>query len=55
MARYSEDDFRRGGYPVWTRGRWMQMSEHERVHKEFLQSAITSAGSEHVQPYNYDL
>jgi len=30
------------------------MAEHERMHKEFLESAVIAAGSDHVQLANYD-
>jgi hypothetical protein len=55
LRRFSEDDFQNAGYPDWVRGRFKEMAEHERTHKEFLESAIVAAGSDHVQPADYDL
>lgn len=55
LSIFSDDDFKNAGYPSWVRGRFQQILDNERVHKDFLQSAIAAAGSEHVQPANYDL
>jgi len=55
LRRFSEADFQKAGFPGWVRGRFREMAEHERMHKEFLESAIVAAGSNHVQPANYDL
>ncbi|KAF9041652.1 ferritin-like domain-containing protein [Panaeolus papilionaceus] len=55
LERFSEDDFMNLGYPRWVRPRYEQILSHERVHKEFLQSAITSAGQNYVEPCNYEL
>jgi hypothetical protein len=55
LRRFSEDDFRKAGFPDWVRARFQEIAEHERMHKEFLESAIVAGGSDHVQPANYDL
>jgi hypothetical protein len=55
LRRFSQADFQNAGFPDWVRGRFREMAEHERMHKEFLESAIVAAGSDHVQPANYDL
>lgn len=55
LRRFSEDDFTNAGFQDWVRGRFKEMAEHERTHKEFLESAIVAAGCDHVQPGDYDL
>jgi len=55
LSRYSQDHFTLAGYPEWVRGRYVQISEATKIHKDFLESAITSAGSERVRPCNYEL
>ncbi|KAF4616825.1 hypothetical protein D9613_008237 [Agrocybe pediades] len=54
LSRYSEEDFRRAGYPNWVRGRYQQIKEHEKIHLNFLESAVTTSGVENVQPCNYN-
>ncbi|PPR02088.1 hypothetical protein CVT24_011222 [Panaeolus cyanescens] len=55
LNRFSEEQFVDIGYPRWVRPRYEQILSHERVHKEFLQSAITSAGQNYIEPCNYEL
>lgn len=54
LRKYSQDDFRRAGYPAWTRGRFEQIAAHERTHVEFISSALTAAGAQAVEPCEYD-
>ncbi|CAA7268585.1 unnamed protein product [Cyclocybe aegerita] len=54
LSRYNEEAFRRAGYPDWVRGRYLQIAEHERYHKLFIESAITASGSPHVGPCRYE-
>jgi len=55
LSRYSQEEFVRAGYPDWVRGRYTQIFDTAKVHRDFLESAITSAGSERVRPCNYEL
>ena len=55
LSRYSQDHFTLAGYPEWVRGRYVQISEATKTHKDFLESAITSTGSERVRPCNHEL
>ncbi|KAJ3508468.1 hypothetical protein NLJ89_g5737 [Agrocybe chaxingu] len=54
LSRYNEEAFRRAGYPDWVRGRYLQIAEHEKYHKLFIESAITASGSPHVGPCRYE-
>ena len=55
LSIYSQGDFVRAGYPDWVRGRYTQMFDVAKVHRDFLESAITSAGSERVRLCNVQL
>lgn len=53
LSRYSKEEFKKAGYPAWVRGRFEQICEHEKTHVQFLESALTAAGAEFVQPCEY--
>ncbi|KDR66313.1 hypothetical protein GALMADRAFT_81121 [Galerina marginata CBS 339.88] len=53
LSRYSQADFVKAGFPDWVRGRYMQIAEHEKTRLDFLQSAVTSSGRDHVAPSDY--
>jgi len=53
LSRYSKEAFKKAGYPAWVRGRFGQIYEHEKTHVQFLESALTAAGAEFVQPCEY--
>ena len=55
LSKYSDKDFIRAGYPDWVRPRYVQVLEHKKTHKEFLESALTAAGSELVKPCTFEL
>ncbi|KAF9479898.1 hypothetical protein BDN70DRAFT_662439 [Pholiota conissans] len=54
LSRYTQEAFVNAGYPVWVRGRYVQILEHERIHRDFIRSAIVSAGGEYVRPCQYN-
>jgi hypothetical protein len=41
--------------PAWVRGCFEQIYEHEKTHVQFLESALTAAGTEYVKPCKYIL
>ncbi|KAF8583678.1 hypothetical protein K439DRAFT_1202039 [Ramaria rubella] len=50
LQQFDEQAFTDAGLPVWARGRFSQISQHEAVHVAFLEGAL---GSEATQPCNY--
>ncbi|KAF5324076.1 hypothetical protein D9619_011220 [Psilocybe cf. subviscida] len=54
QRKYSEADFTGAGFPGWVRGRYQQILEHEKAHKEFLASAIAGSGAQPVLPCRYE-
>ncbi|KAJ7933894.1 ferritin-like domain-containing protein [Mycena leptocephala] len=54
LAKFSEDDFTKAGYPQWTRGRFLQIRDHEATHVEFLTTALQTAGASAVQACEYN-
>ena len=53
LSKYTEDDFKKVNLPDWGRQRFAQIASHEQMHVQFLQSAISVSGSEHVKPCEY--
>ncbi|KAJ7028528.1 ferritin-like domain-containing protein [Mycena alexandri] len=54
LAKFSEADFSAAGYPDWTRGRFVQIQQHESTHVDFLTTALETAGAPAVQACEYD-
>ena len=52
LAKYSEEDFEKAGFPSWVRGRFSQISSHEAEHVTFLSSAL---GADATKPCEYGL
>jgi Ferritin-like domain len=42
LSQYSEEDFKKADYPDWVRGRFEQIYEHEKIHVQCLESALTA-------------
>jgi hypothetical protein len=55
LAKFSDADFIKAGYPQWTRGRFLQIRDHEATHVEFLTTALQTAGASAVQACEYNL
>lgn len=55
LAKHSEADFEKYGFPKWVRGRFEQIAEHESTHVEFLTTALSNAGVTPVKPCTYKL
>ncbi|KAJ7162159.1 ferritin-like domain-containing protein [Mycena filopes] len=50
---FSDADFAAAGFPDWTRGRFVQIAEHEATHVAFLTTALQTAGAPAVQACEY--
>jgi Ferritin-like domain len=55
LSKFSQEDFRKAGYPSWVRGRIQQIAAHEQTHVDFLVNALTGAGVKAVQRCEYQL
>jgi hypothetical protein len=55
LEKFSDADFINAGYPQWTRGRFLQIRDHEATHVEFLTTALQTAGASAVQACEYNL
>jgi rubrerythrin len=55
LAKYSQKEFRKAGYPAWVRGRFEQIALHEKIHVEYLTAAISAAGGTPAKPCEYKL
>jgi hypothetical protein len=53
LAKYSQEDFLKAGYPASVYGRFKQIALHEKTHVEFLSSAIAAAGGKVAKPCEY--
>ncbi|KAI0357753.1 hypothetical protein OH77DRAFT_1296187 [Trametes cingulata] len=51
LAKFSEQDFENDGLPAWVHGRFVQISQHEAKHVEFLNAAL---GDKAVKPCEYN-
>ncbi|KAH7882856.1 ferritin-like domain-containing protein [Phlebopus sp. FC_14] len=51
LEKYSQKDFLDENLPVWARGRWEQIAQHEATHVSFLETAL---GDEAVKPCTYN-
>ena len=52
INKFNESDFESAGFSSTIRQRFLQITEHERTHVEFIQGALGSAAP---QPCNYSL
>ncbi|KAI0752513.1 ferritin-like domain-containing protein [Daedaleopsis nitida] len=52
LAKYSESDFEKAGFPFWVRGRFAQIGQHEADHVTFLSGALGSSATKPCQ-YNF--
>ncbi|KAL1746463.1 ferritin-like domain-containing protein [Schizophyllum fasciatum] len=50
LANFSQEDFVAAGLPVWSRGRFVQLSEHEQSHVDVLKSVL---GANATEPCTY--
>ncbi|KAJ6497115.1 ferritin-like domain-containing protein [Mycena vitilis] len=50
LANFTDADFVKAGLPASARGRFVQVGEHEKMHVEFLSTAL---GANATQPCNY--
>ncbi|KIJ43115.1 hypothetical protein M422DRAFT_60331 [Sphaerobolus stellatus SS14] len=50
LAKFDEAAFVECGLPVWARGRFVEIGEHEKTHVQLLQTALGSAAT---KPCNY--
>ncbi|KAJ7782461.1 ferritin-like domain-containing protein [Mycena maculata] len=54
LAKFSEADFTKAGYPEWTYGRVTQIAAHEATHVTFLTTALQTAGAKAVEACEYN-
>ncbi|KAJ7162142.1 ferritin-like domain-containing protein [Mycena filopes] len=54
LAKFSEADFAAAGFSDWTRGRFVQIAEHEATHVAFLMTALQTAGAPVVEACEYN-
>lgn len=52
LSTFTQEDFLSSGLPVWARGRFEEIAEHEKTHVEFLTAAL---GENATEPCNYSL
>ncbi|KAJ7680950.1 ferritin-like domain-containing protein [Mycena polygramma] len=53
LEQFSDADFIKAGYPGWTRGRFLQIRDHETTHVTFLTTALQAAGASAVAECEY--
>ncbi|KAJ6516595.1 ferritin-like domain-containing protein [Mycena vitilis] len=53
LEQFSDTDFIKAGYPGWTRGRFLQIRDHETTHVTFLTTALQAAGAAAVEACEY--
>ncbi|KIJ63875.1 hypothetical protein HYDPIDRAFT_29221 [Hydnomerulius pinastri MD-312] len=51
LQKYSQQDFLNENLPVWARGRWVEIAQHEATHVSFLEGVL---GDQAVQPCTYN-
>lgn len=50
LQKYTQQDFLNADLPIWARGRWNEIAQHESTHVSFLEGVI---GEQAVQPCTY--
>ncbi|KAK7469126.1 hypothetical protein VKT23_003617 [Stygiomarasmius scandens] len=54
LDNFTQEDFESAGFEPWVRGRFQQISEHEKSHVDFLTTALKAAGATPVEPCTYN-
>ncbi|KAL1754899.1 ferritin-like domain-containing protein [Schizophyllum commune] len=51
LANFTQEDFMAAGFPKWSRGRFVELAEHEQSHVDVLKSVL---GADATEPCTYD-